>query len=378
MSQIEWTDESWNPVVGCKRISAGCDNCYAIQQSRRKVSRASMPQYRDVTAYTDGMKSDTPLAYVGPKCGISRPAGAVLNWTNDIGVAGSRVFNAPLRTKKPTAFFVNSMSDLFHDRVDDEVLKAVFAIMNQCKHHTFQVLTKRPSRMALKTRELGLNWTSNIWAGTSVEEDKYARPRLRELLKVPAKLRFVSAEPLLGPLPSLEVEKIDWLIVGGESGGKNVRAMQPDWARDLLRRCRTSGTPFFFKQWGAHGQDGKRGKKRDNGHLLDGDEIFEMPADAYDRLKTHGRSPDPRWSRIPMRAFSRPADRLTASAVPFVVQGQATTSDDDYVLSLMRDDANTYENPQRPKKLVSEADKERWEAEARWQALLGEFGEFGE
>lgn len=380
MSQIEWTDQTWNPCVGCKRISAGCDNCYAILEARRKVNRDSMPQYRDVTAYTDGMKSDAPLAYAGPKSGLPRPDGAVLNWTNKIGVAGPRVFNAPLGTKKPTVFFVNSMSDLFHDGVDDYVLNAVFAIMNQCERHTFQVLTKRPSRMALKTRELGLKWTHNIWAGTSIEEDKYARPRLRELLKVPAKLRFVSAEPLLSPLPSLEVEKIDWLIVGGESTlwPKGCRPMDPHWARDLLRRCRAAKTPFFFKQWGSYGPDGLWRDKAENGHLLDGDEIFEMPADAYDRLKAHGRSPDPRWSRIPKRALSRPADRLAASAVPYVVQGQATTSDEDYVLSLMRDDANTYENPQRPKKLVSEADKERWEAEARWQALLGESGEFGE
>lgn len=379
MSAIEWTDKTWNPLVGCKRISAGCDNCYAILEARRKVNRASMPQYRYVTAYTDGMRSDVPLTYSGPQSGNPRPDGAVLNWTNQIGVAGPRIFDEPLHTRTPTVFFVNSMSDLFHDGVEDDDLKRVFEIMNQCKRHTFQVLTKRPSRMALKTRELGLNWTSNIWAGASIEEDKYALPRVRELLKVPASLRFVSAEPLLGPLPSLEVEKIDWLIVGGESGkGKDVRPMRREWARDLLRRCHDVQTPFFFKQWGAWGEDGKRRSKGENGHLLDGQEIFEMPADAYDRLKAHGRAPDPRWTRITARAWLRPTDRLTASAVPYVANGQATGSDDDYVLSLMRGDRDTYENPQRSKKLVSEADKERWETEARWSALLGEFGEFGE
>lgn len=358
MSAIEWTDKTWNPLVGCKRISAGCDNCYAILEARRKVNHAAMPQYHEVTAYTDGMKSDVPLAYTGPKCGLSRPEGAVLNWTNKIGVAGPRVLNEPLRTKKPTVFFVNSMSDLFHEGVDDEVLKQVFAIMNRCEQHTFQVLTKRPSRMALKTRELGLNWTPNIWAGTSIEEDKYARPRVRELLKVSASLLFVSAEPLLGALPSLEVEKIDWLIVGGESGkGESVRAMDVDWVRDLLKRCRSVGTPFFFKQWGAYGEDGQRRSKKKNGHLLDGEEIFEMPADAYDRLKRFGRTPDPRWTRISKRAHLRPAERLEASAIPYVAEGRVTDSDEDYILSLLRGDEETYQNPQRTAKLTSSMER---------------------
>lgn len=372
MSAIEWTDRTWNPLVGCKRISAGCDNCYAILEARRKWKHAAMPQYHEVTAYTDGMKSDIPLSYGGSKCGLARPSGSVLNWTNKIGVAGPRVFNEPLRRRKPTVFFVNSMSDLFHDGVEDEDLKEAFAIMNQCEQHTFQVLTKRPSRMATKTRDLGLNWTANIWAGASVEEDKYARPRVRELLKVPAPLRFVSAEPLLGALPSLEIKKIDWLIVGGESGnGKGVRPMQREWARDLLRRSREAQTPFFFKQWGAWGEDGVRRSKEDNGHLLDGEEIFEMPADAYDRLKAHGRAPDPRWTRIAKRAMTTPAARLEASALPYVARGEGTTSDEDYILSLMRGDPETYENPQRLKKLVSEADKERLELEAQWERLLG-------
>jgi protein gp37 len=370
MSNIGWTDKTWNPIAGCKRISPGCDNCYAILEARRKVSHPRMPHYHDVTAYTDGMKSNVPLIYAGPKCGLPRPDGSVLNWTNKIGVAGNRLFYAPLRIKAPTVFFVNSMSDLFHEGVSDEVLVEVFKIMNQCPQHTFQVLTKRPSRMVLKTRELSLKWTSNIWAGVSVEEDKYARPRVRELLKVPAKLRFVSAEPLLGALPSLEVESIDWLIVGGESGrGNSIRPMDRAWALDLRNRARLAGTPFFFKQWGAYGEDGVLRSKTDNGHLLAGEEIFEMPADAYDRLKSNGRVPDPSWTRIPKQAMRTPTNRFVASANLLVIDGIAETDEDEFVLQKMKGERDAYENPQRLKKLVSAADKERLDLEAQWAAL---------
>jgi protein gp37 len=294
------------------------------------------------------------------------------DWTGRINRAPAHIFNKPLRTRKPTVFFVNSMSDMFHENAADGDIIDAFGIMNACEAHTFQVLTKRPSRMARKTAELGLRWTSNIWAGASIEEDKFAKPRLRELLKVPAKLRFVSAEPLLGPLPSLGLESLDWLIVGGESGQeKSVRPMEKAWAIDLLKRCRAVGVPFFFKQWGAFGEDGIRRSKAANGHLLDGDEVFEMPAEAYDRLKANGRTPDPRWTRIPNRAQSTPAVRLEASAHPFVVHGNGIDCDEDYILAHMRGDKDTYENPQRLQKLVSEKDKERLECEARWQSLLG-------
>lgn len=357
MSAIEWTDQTWNPWVGCTEVGRNgpCFYCYAAKIAHR----FNHPHYEGLTQVC--------------------PTSVRVEWTGRINRAPPHIFTKPTRMKKPTVFFVNSMSDMFHHNVDDKWLIDAFQVMNSCPQHTFQVLTKRPARMASKTRQLSLDWGANIWAGTSIGEDKYARGFVDSLMEVPAKLRFVSAEPLLEALPNLQIEKLDWLIVGGESGNeRGIRAMGRSWVRDLLTRSRESGTPFFFKQWGAWGEDGIRRSKGENGHLLDGHEIFEMPADAYDRLKAYGRAPDPRWTRIPKRAFLRPADRLTASPVPYVVQGRASGSDDDYVLSLMRGDRNTYENPQRTKKLVSEADKERWETEARWRALLGEFGEFGE
>ncbi|MXO87116.1 DUF5131 family protein [Altererythrobacter aurantiacus] len=346
MSQIEWTDRTWNPMVGCTRLTAGCVHCYAAPMTHR----FNHDHYVGLTHINEVGRVD---------------------WTGQINTAPPHIFNAPLKRKKPTVWFVNSMSDMFHEGANDCDIVRAFEIMNQCPHHTFQVLTKRPSRMALKSRQLGLSWSPNIWAGTSIEEDKFASPRVRELLKVPAALRFVSLEPLLSALPSLDVSKVDWVIAGGESGReKTVRAVDPEWVRDLLKRCRFVGTPFFFKQWGAYGEDGERRSKKKNGHLLDGDEIFEMPADAYDRLTAYGRTPDPRWTRIPSRALLRPADRLEASAMPYIAQGQATDSDDEYVLSLMRGDRETYENPQRRKKLVSEPDRTRWETEAQWKHFL--------
>lgn len=349
MSQIEWTDLTWNPWVGCTEVGSGgpCAHCYAI----KIANRFDHQHYEGLTAK-------------GPDNRIG--------WTGRVNRAPAHVFDKPKREKQPSVFFVNSMSDMFHHAVDDDWLIEAFEIMNSCPQHTFQVLTKRPARMASKTRDLGLRWGPNIWAGTSVGEDKYAQPFVDSLMKVPAKLRFVSAEPLLEPLPSLEIDKIDWLIVGGESGQeRSVRPMDPEWVRDLLRRSRAAGTPFFFKQWGAFGQDGKKRSKAANGHLLDGEEIFEMPADAYDRLKANGRAPDPRWTRIPERAMFTPAERFEASAVPFVAKGEATTCEEEFALSKLRGDPGTFENPQRLKKLVSEADRERVECEARWEALLG-------
>lgn len=347
MSAIEWTDSTWNPIVGCSRISAGCDHCYAIKMAHRFG-------HEHYTGLTEVNLNE-----------------ARVDWTGVLSTAPPHIFNKPLRVKRPTVFFVNSMSDMFHESASDADIIAAFKIMNACPQHTFQVLTKRPSRMAAKTQELGLIWSENIWAGTSIEEDKYAKSRVRELLKVPAKLRFVSAEPLLDALPSLEIGKINWLIAGGESGQENtVRPMDPQWVRDLAKRSRAAGTPFFFKQWGKFGQDGIKRSKSANGHLLDGEEIFEMPADAYDRLKANGRAPDPRWRRITDKAMLSPAERFEASALPYIAAGQATASDEDYMLSLMRGDPATYENPQRLKKLVSHADKERIELEACWDALL--------
>ena len=330
MSSIEWTDRTWNPIVGCDRLSPGCDHCYAIKMANRL--HTSIPHYAGT---------------------ISDNAG--IDWSGVINIAPDRIVTEPLRRDRPTVYFVNSMSDMFHDAVRDEWIARFFAIMNTCPQHTFQVLTKRPSRMALKTRELGLNWTPNIWAGASVEEDKYAKPRVRELLKVPASLRFVSAEPLLSALPSLDV---------------SVRPSLPEWHRDLQHRCKIAGTPFFFKQWGAFGEDGVRRSKGNNGHLIDGREIFEMPARAYDRLP----SPDPRWTRIAERAHLTPSERHEASAPLYVAGGAVTNSDEDFVLSRLRGDRATYQNPNRFLMTEEERRKrlELEETEARWSHLLGD------
>lgn len=320
MSSIEWTDQTWNPFVGCSKISPGCDHCYAI----RMANRFDFPHYRGLVSSMD--------------------------WTGNINRAPQHIVEKPLRTKKPTVFFVNSMSDMFHDRVQDDWLTECFDIMNRCPHHVFQILTKRPSRAVKKTGELGLKWGNHMWAGVSIEEDKYALPRSRELMKLPANVRFVSCEPLLGALPSLPIDQLDWVIAGGESGiERTVRPTDINWFRDLRDRCRFAGVPFFFKQWGAFNAAGKRGSKGENGHVLDRHEIFEMPASAYDQLT----KPDPRWVRVvPPHAQRRPGDRLAHSEPPFVIEGEPTDDQHEYILAVIGDAPSTYQNPNR--KLTSE------------------------
>lgn len=340
MSSIEWTDTTWNPIVGCDRLSPGCDHCYAIKMASRLTR---VDHYNNVVAKGD--------------------------WTGVINLAPDRIVAIPLRRSKPTVYFVNSMSDMFHEMVEDEWLIRFFDIMNRCPQHIFQLLTKRPARMVKKTQELGLKWSRNIWAGTSIEEDKYARPRVRELLKVPASIRFVSCEPLLGPLPSLDVAALDWVIAGGESGiFKTVRPCDPAWLRELRDRCRATSTPFFFKQWGAYDGSGKRGSKKDNGHLLDAEEIFEMPAVAYDMLS----SPDARWTRIAKVAQPTPSKRKAASAYPFVAAGEGTDDLTDFIFHKMASEETTFENPNvlMLTKVERDIRKEAEETEGRWVALL--------
>ena len=259
-SAIEWTDETWNPTLGCSRVSPGCDNCYAERESSGRLN--SLPAYAGLT--------------VGRK------------WTGEIREIPDRL-DKPLRWKRPRRVFVNSMSDLFADQVSDVYIARVFAIMALANQHTFQVLTKRPQRMASLLGRAGAGnfWTlvaaalrgdhgdtesrerlldtltrvdgggvalPNVWLGTSIESQTFAF-RARHLLETPAAVRFVSAEPLLGPLdlspwltPSM-AETVDWVIVGGESG-PNARPMRPEWARSLRDQCQRAGTAFLFKQWG--------------------------------------------------------------------------------------------------------------------------------
>jgi len=230
-SSIEWTDATWNPVTGCKKVSPGCTHCYAERMAHRLQA---MGQKR----YKDGFK---------------------LTIQEDMLLA-------PLSWKKPRMIFVNSMSDIFHKDVPLEYIQRVFLVMENAKQHTFQILTKRSER--LKEIQRVLRWTKNIWQGVSVENGKYVN-RIDDLRTVPSQVRFLSLEPLLGELPNLNLEGIDWVIVGGESG-PGARPMQASWVFDIRDQCKAAGVPFFFKQWGGV-------NKKKAGRLLAGKEYNEMP-----------------------------------------------------------------------------------------------------
>lgn len=211
-SSIEWTESTWNPVSGCTKISAGCLNCYARRMALRLQA---MGQYR----YRNGFKVTLhPEALDEPYC-----------W------------------KKPRMVFVNSMSDLFHEKIPLSFIQDVFSVMNNNHRHTFQILTKRAERL----RELAplLNWTENIWMGVTVENNDYIG-RIDDLRTVNASIRFLSLEPLLGPIEELNLTDINWVIVGGESG-PGARPMQKKWVLDIKRNCEQNDVPFFFKQWGG-------------------------------------------------------------------------------------------------------------------------------
>ena len=239
-SSIEWTETTWNPATGCDRVSAGCDHCYALTLARRLKAMGN-PRYQ-----TDGKDSSS-----GPGFGLTLHHDLV---------------DLPHRWRKPRVVFVNSMSDLFHPEVPLEFVQAVFQVMCDTPRHTYQILTKRSKRLRDFAGELA--WPPNVWMGVSVETARYEF-RMDHLRDVPAAVRFVSAEPLLEPLPGLDLSGIDWLIAGGESG-HHARAMQPDWVRDLRDQCDTDGVAFFFKQWG--GRTPKAG-----GRVLDGRTHDDMP-----------------------------------------------------------------------------------------------------
>ncbi len=230
-SAIEWTEATWNPVTGCDQISPGCAYCYAKTFAQRFEGVPGHP-------YEQGF--------------------ALKLWSERLDL--------PLRWKRPRMIFVNSMSDLFHERVPLEFIQSVFDTMERADHHVFQILTKRHERLAELAPQLC--WPPNVWMGVSVENKRWVR-RADYLRAVPASVRFISAEPLLGPLVGLDLSKIDWLIAGGESGPKH-RPVSEEWIRDLRDRCQSEGVPFFFKQWG--GRTPKAG-----GRLLDEREWSEMP-----------------------------------------------------------------------------------------------------
>ncbi|MDO8367725.1 MAG: phage Gp37/Gp68 family protein [Saprospiraceae bacterium] len=231
-SSIEWTELTWNPTTGCTKISQGCKYCYAEVMTRRL-------QAMGIEKYKDGF--------------------------NVVRTQPEELLR-PYEWKKPKIIFVNSMSDLFHPEVPLDYIKMVFAVMNDCRQHQFQVLTKRAERLADVANELV--WTENIWMGVSVENQKVA-DRIDFLRITPARVKFLSLEPLIGPLPSLNLSGIDWVIVGGESGRKP-RPIKSDWVLEIKNQCEKSKVAFFFKQWGGT-------NKKKSGRLLDGRTYDEMP-----------------------------------------------------------------------------------------------------
>lgn len=239
VSSIEWTEQTWNPTVGCTKISAGCKHCYAESMARR-LKAMGAPGYENGFALT---------------------------------LLPSRL-DDPIKRKKPTMYFVNSMSDLFHERVPDEFIERVFDVILRTPQHTYQILTKRAARMArfFKNREV----PRNAWMGVSVEDKKSGVPRIDYLRKVPATIRFLSVEPLLEHVGQLDLTGIHWVIVGGESGPK-ARPMNKSWALAVQQQCETQNVAFFFKQWGGWGADGKKRAKGANGRVLEGRTWNEMP-----------------------------------------------------------------------------------------------------
>ena len=232
-SSIEWTDATWNPVLGCTKVSPGCRNCYAETLSERFRGVPGHP-------FEDGF---------------------------DLRLAEHKL-NDPLAWKASRRVFTCSMSDLFHERVPLEYIQRVFRVMNRASWHAFQVLTKRSARLSEVSSEL--NWTPNIWMGVSIENADFVH-RVRDLVSVPAALRFLSLEPLLGPITELPLEGIGWVIVGGESGAR-ARPMEPNWVRDIRTQCRRASVAFFLKQLG--GRTDKRGGEQ---AVLDGRQWHEFP-----------------------------------------------------------------------------------------------------
>lgn len=266
-TQIEWTDATWNPVVGCSIATPGCTNCYAMRMAARIETMGTAPQYAGTTKRVNGK--------------------AV--WTGKLALAPNELILSPLRRRRPTTYFVNSMGDLFHEDCPDDWIDRVFAVMKEANTHTFQILTRRAWRMHDYLSARGSDILPNAWFGVSTERQKEADERIPLLLNAPAAVRFISAEPLLGPLNirnylsdkrtgvglsgssvSKRSPALDWVIVGGESGPYS-RHMDPAWVESLHIQCEGSSSAFFFKQWGGK-------NKKAAGRLLNGQTYDAMPA----------------------------------------------------------------------------------------------------
>lgn len=244
-SPIEWTDATWNPVAGCSLASAGCTNCYAMRMAAR-LEAMSVKKYADLTRKTGGRAK----------------------WTGKVR-CDEAALGVPIRWRKPRKIFVNSMSDLFHDDVPTDFILKVWQVMQSTPQHDYQLLTKRPHRMRQVLSTPDFEILPNVWVGTSVEDQEVAW-RIDELRSTPAAIRFISFEPLIGPVNSVNLEDIAWAIVGGESGPGS-RPMAEEWVFQIKRICRLYGTAFFFKQWGGK-------NKKAAGRLLNGKAYNEMPS----------------------------------------------------------------------------------------------------
>jgi protein gp37 len=230
-SDIEWTDSTWNPVTGCTKVSPGCKHCYAERLSYRLQAMGN-------PSYINGFEL----------------------------TIHERMLQVPLTWKQPQRIFVNSMSDLFHEKVPREFIQDVFDVMRRASWHTFQVLTKRSGR--LRDLSADIDWPDNVWMGVSVENHEYTF-RIDDLARTDAHVKFLSLEPLLGPLPCMDLSGIDWVIVGGESG-PGARPLKAEWVIDIRDQCTVSAVPFFFKQWGGV-------HRKQNGRLLEGRNWSQMP-----------------------------------------------------------------------------------------------------
>lgn len=243
-SDIEWTEATWNPVAGCKIVSPGCTNCYAMRMAAR-LQIMKHDKYRSTT----------------------RKSGGRHVWTGKVNLDEDSL-DAPLRWRKPLRIFVNSMSDLFQESVPADFIAKVWRVMEQANWHTFQILTKRPDRMRAILSTKNFKVLPNAWLGASIESAEYLA-RLESLRNTPAGVRFISFEPLLGPIGDVDLSKVHWAIVGGESGPR-ARPMDKEWVRDIRRQCREQNVAFFFKQWGGV-------NKKRTGRRLDGRTYNEYP-----------------------------------------------------------------------------------------------------
>lgn len=231
-SSIEWTQSTWNPIVGCTKVSAGCANCYAERMAKRLSAMSQAARQR----------GDRPGRLASYEQVVDRRG----RWNGEVFLDWDAL-NDPLGWRLARTVFVNSMSDLFHEEVPLEFVQRAFEVMACCPQHTFQVLTKRPERAAeLSAR---IKWSPNVWLGTSVENESVVG-RIASLRETGARVKFLSVEPLLGPIPRLPLKSINWVIVGGESG-PGARPMLAEWVRQIRDRCVASGVAFFFKQWGG-------------------------------------------------------------------------------------------------------------------------------